>query len=71
LKRWGFDPELLYLAKKFGFKIAEVPVAWAHREGTRINPLRDGTKMFQEMLKIRWNSLSGKYYQGTSSNHSV
>src|SRR5712692_8999273 len=61
IERWGFDPELLYLAKKFKLKVVEVPVAWAHREGTRINPLRDGTKMFLEMLKIRWNALSGKY----------
>ena len=61
IERWGFDPELLYLAKKFNFKVEEVPVAWAHSEGTRINPLRDGAKMFLEMLKIRWNALSGKY----------
>ncbi len=61
IERWGFDPELLYLAKKFKFKAVEVPVAWAHREGTRINPLRDGAKMFLEMLKIRWNALTGKY----------
>jgi glycosyltransferase involved in cell wall biosynthesis len=61
IERWGFDPELLYLAKRFGFSVAEVPVAWAHREGTRINPLRDGIRMFGEMLKIRWNALSGKY----------
>jgi dolichyl-phosphate beta-glucosyltransferase len=61
IDRWGFDPELLYLAKKFEFKVAEVPVAWAHREGTRISPLRDGTMMFLEMLKIRWNALTGKY----------
>lgn len=61
IERWGFDPELLYLAKRFGFSVAEVPVAWAHREGTRINPLRDGIRMFGEMLKIRWNALRGKY----------
>ncbi len=61
VERWGFDPELLYLAKKFGLKIAEVPVAWAHREGTRISPLRDGIRMFAEMVKIRWNALTGKY----------
>jgi dolichyl-phosphate beta-glucosyltransferase len=67
-ERWGFDPELLYLAKKFGFKVQEVPVAWAHSEGTRISPLRDGTKMFLEMLKIRWNALSGKYGRRGSSN---
>jgi dolichyl-phosphate beta-glucosyltransferase len=61
IERWGFDPELLYLAKKFKFKVVEVPVAWAHREGTSISPLRDGTKMFLEMLRIRWNALSRKY----------
>jgi glycosyltransferase involved in cell wall biosynthesis len=61
IERWGFDPELLYLARKFRFNVAEVPVEWAHSEGTRISPLRDGTRMFAEMLKIRWNGLSGKY----------
>jgi len=61
IERWGFDPELLYLAKKLGFKVSEIPVAWAHSEGTRISPLRDGTKMFLEMLKIRWNAVCGKY----------
>jgi dolichyl-phosphate beta-glucosyltransferase len=61
IERWGFDPELLYLARKLGFKVVEVPVAWAHREGTRINPLRDGVRMFGEILKIRWNALLGKY----------
>ena len=61
IERWGFDPELLYLAKKFKFRVVEVPVAWAHQEGTRINPLRDGSKMFLEMLIIRWNAMRGKY----------
>ena len=61
IERWGFDPELLYLAEKYNFKVAEIPVAWAHSAGTRINPLRDGTRMVVEMLKIRWNALTGKY----------
>jgi dolichyl-phosphate beta-glucosyltransferase len=61
IERWGFDPELLYLARKFGLRVAEIPVIWAHREGTRISPMRDGPQMFWEMLKIRWNGLSGKY----------
>jgi dolichyl-phosphate beta-glucosyltransferase len=61
IERWGFDPELLYLAKKFGFKVVEVPVVWGHSGGTRISPLRDGTRMFLEMLRIRWNALTGKY----------
>ena len=61
IERWGFDPEILFLAHKFGLKVQEVPVQWAHREGTRINPVRDGLRMFLETLKIRWFSISGKY----------
>jgi glycosyltransferase involved in cell wall biosynthesis len=67
IERWGFDPELLYLARQFGFRVDEVPVAWAHSEGTRISPLRDGSKMFLEMLKIRWNAISGKYRRPTTA----
>ena len=61
IERWGFDPEILFLARKFKFKVDEVPVAWAHREGTSINPLLDGSRMLLEMLHVRWNNLTGKY----------
>jgi glycosyltransferase involved in cell wall biosynthesis len=67
IERWGFDPEILYLARKFGLKVKEVPVKWAHREGTRLNPLRDGIRMFGEMLKIRWYALTGTYEPGSTS----
>jgi glycosyltransferase involved in cell wall biosynthesis len=61
IERWGFDPEILFLARKFGFKVQEVPVAWGHSGDTRIHPLVDGSRMFLEMLHIRWNDLTGKY----------
>jgi dolichyl-phosphate beta-glucosyltransferase len=61
IERWGFDPEILFLARKFHFKVKEIPVAWGHSGGTRINPLVDGSRMFWEMLHIRWNDLTGKY----------
>lgn len=61
IERWGFDPEILFLARKAGFKVVEIPVAWGHSGGTRINPLIDGSRMFFEMLRIRWYSLTGKY----------
>ena len=61
IERWGFDPELLYLARKSRLKVVEVGVAWAHAAGTRISPLRDGLRMFGEVLRIRWNALTGKY----------
>ena len=61
IERWGFDPEILFLARKFGFRVEEVPVRWGHVGGTRINPLLDGARMFEEMLRIRWYDLTGKY----------
>jgi glycosyltransferase involved in cell wall biosynthesis len=64
IERWGFDPEILFLARKFGFRTEEVPVRWGHSGGTRINPLIDGARMLQEMLRIRWYELTGKYDGG-------
>ncbi|MGA8344361.1 MAG: dolichyl-phosphate beta-glucosyltransferase [Candidatus Sulfotelmatobacter sp.] len=61
IERWGFDPEILFLARKFKFQVREVPVAWGHSGGTRINPLVDGSRMIMEMLRIRWYDLTGKY----------
>src|SRR6202795_3847051 len=64
VERWGFDPEILFLARKFGFRVDEVPVLWGHSGGTRIHPVLDGARMFQEMLRIRWYSITGKYDSG-------
>ena len=61
IERWGFDPEILFLARKFGFTVQEIPVEWGHSGGTRIHPLIDGSRMFMEMLRIRWYDLTGKY----------
>lgn len=67
IERWGFDPEILFLAQRFSFRVEEVPVQWAHREGTHISPLRDGMRMLSEMLRVRWNAITGKYDPGTAS----
>lgn len=71
IERWGFDPELLYLARRFGFAVREVPVAWSHREGTRINPLRDGIRMFGEMLRVRWYAFIGNYASPQAGSDAV
>jgi dolichyl-phosphate beta-glucosyltransferase len=60
-ERWGFDPEILFLARKFKFKVQETPVAWGHSGETRINPVVDGFRMFVEMLHVRWYDLTGQY----------
>jgi dolichyl-phosphate beta-glucosyltransferase len=67
IERWGFDPELLFLANKLNMKVAEVPVEWAHDDRSKINPVVDGFKMFLEMLKIRWADLTGKYNRGVTT----
>lgn len=61
IERWGFDPELIFLAQKNGFRVVEIPVQWAHEEGGSIHPLRDGIRMVLDVLRIRWNWVSGKY----------
>ena len=61
IERWGFDPELLFLANKFKLRTVEVPVEWAHDHRSKINPLRDGIKMGTEMLAVRWNDMNGRY----------
>lgn len=61
VERWGFDPELLFLADRFRLRVVEVPVEWAHDDRSKINPVTDGFKMGMEMLKIRWNSILGRY----------
>jgi dolichyl-phosphate beta-glucosyltransferase len=66
IERWGFDPEILFLAGKFGFRAEEVPVLWGHSGDTRIHPLMDGARMFQEMLRIRWYDLNGRYDRGVA-----
>jgi glycosyltransferase involved in cell wall biosynthesis len=61
IERWGFDPEILFLAQRAGLRVVEVPVVWAHSEGTRLNPVRDGIRMFGEVLRIRWYAVIGAY----------
>ena len=61
IERWGFDPEILFLARRAGLKVEEVPVLWAHSEGTRLHPFRDGLRMFVEVLRIRWYAIIGEY----------
>jgi glycosyltransferase involved in cell wall biosynthesis len=61
IERWGFDPEILFIARKLHFRIFEVPVTWGHDERSRISYLKDGIKMLEELASIRWNSLFGRY----------
>ena len=61
IERWGFDPEILFIALKRGFRIDEVPVSWAHDERTRMSYLKDGMRMLEDIAIVRWNALLGRY----------
>lgn len=63
IERWAFDPELLYLAHRRNLAVQEVAVEWAHDPRSTIRALRDGPRMFWDMLRIRWYALTGKYAQ--------
>jgi glycosyltransferase involved in cell wall biosynthesis len=61
IERWGFDPEILFIARKLGYTIREVPVTWGHDERSRMSYLKDGMKMLEEIAAIRINSIAGRY----------
>lgn len=58
---WAFDVELLFISLQRGYRIVEVPIHWHYRKNSRISPLRDAVDMVREVLRIRLNSLQGRY----------
>jgi len=58
---WAFDAEILFLAKRFGFKIKEVPVRWRNYSDTKVRLVKDAIQSFIGLIKIRANALSGVY----------
>jgi glycosyltransferase involved in cell wall biosynthesis len=61
IERFGFDPELLYLARHHGLRAVEIPVRWGHSPATKVSMPRDSIQMFIDIFTIRWNSLCGRY----------
>lgn len=57
----GFDVELLFLARKRGLRIREVPVRWYYSPGSKVDPLRDSLQNLLDVLKVRLYDLQGRY----------
>lgn len=57
----AFDVELLFIAKKRGFKIKEVPIVWHHVATSRVSPIKDSLRMLRDVIKVRFNDLRGIY----------
>jgi dolichyl-phosphate beta-glucosyltransferase len=61
IKGWGFDVEVLFIARKRGLRIVEVPIHWYYMNRSRVRPVRDTYNMFREVLKVRLNNWRGRY----------
>lgn len=59
----GFDVELLYLARKRGYRLKELPVVWTHIAGSKVRPGVDGLLMLKDVIQVRVNDLRGRYAQ--------
>ena len=68
IEGFGFDPEILFLAKRHGLRTAEIPVRWAHDAATKVHVVRDSLLMFGDLVYIRWNWLVGRYPKGVRIN---
>ena len=64
IERFGFDPELLYLARHHGLRIKEVPVRWAHSPASKVSMMRDSVLMFVDVFVIRSNGFMRRYPRG-------
>ncbi len=58
---WGFDVEVLFIARRQGRRLIEIPITWYYMPQSRVHPLRDSINMFLEVLKVRVNGWRGLY----------
>jgi dolichyl-phosphate beta-glucosyltransferase len=58
---FGFDVEVLYLARRLGFGIRVVPLEWEHKENSRVAPVRDTLLMLRDVVSVRLNGWRGAY----------
>lgn len=68
LERWAFDAEILYLAKRLGYKIVQQPVTWQDEEGSKVRLARDAVNSFFEILQVLLTAWTGGYDAPRSSS---
>ena len=61
LTGWSFDIELLYIARRRGYSIVEIPIPWTYHQESKVNPFRDAFKILLDVRKIQQNSKQGIY----------
>ena len=68
---WGFDVELLYLARLRSYRVVEVPISWYYVRGSRVRPIRDTLTMVRDVLAIRANGRARRYGQRLAAGEKV
>lgn len=61
LMGFSFDLEILYLATKLGYRVAEVPVAWIDAPGSKVDTAREAQRFIKDLLRIKLNDWQGRY----------
>jgi dolichyl-phosphate beta-glucosyltransferase len=65
-ERFSFDVEILFIAKKLGYKIKEAPVMWIDKEGSTVSAGKDSMRMLRDLFRIRINNFKGRYKERSS-----
>ena len=58
---WGTDAEILFLCKKFGFKVKEVPIIWEHKKTSKVKPLSASIQSIKDLISLYINNIRGYY----------
>ena len=58
---WSFDIELLFVARRHGYRIREVPIDWYYQSDSKVNALRDALRMISDIFRIHINAWRGRY----------
>jgi glycosyltransferase involved in cell wall biosynthesis len=61
LDGWTFDVEVLFLARRRGHRVVEIPIPWYYAPGSRVRLARDSVAMLADLLRIRWYAARGRY----------
>lgn len=61
IEGWGFDVELLFIARRFGYSIVEVPVTWYYGAESKVRPVHDTLGMLRDLYQVRLNARRGVY----------
>ena len=61
LSGWSFDIEILFIARKYGYDVQEIPIHWYHDSDTKVRALPDAIRMFRDIFRIHANAQRGAY----------